>query len=145
MLHVREVMSKSPEFLPPNATLKEAALKMQELDCGFIPVGENDKLIGAVTDRDIVLRTLGQGKDPNKATLRDVMSEHIEFCFEEDDIAKAIKHMKDKQIHRLVVLNKDKRMTGILALGDIARKSHNDELCGKTVEGILADDERIHS
>lgn len=141
-MRVREVMSKKPEFLPPTASLKEAALKMLELDCGFIPIGENDKLIGAVTDRDIVLRTLAKGKDPNKTTLKDVMSERIEFCFEEDDLNKAIKHMKDKQIHRLVVLNKDKRMTGILALGDLVRESHNDELCAKAVEGILEDKEK---
>lgn len=73
------------------------------------------------------------------------MSEHIEFCFEEDSLDKAVKHMQDKQIHRLVVLNKNKRMTGVLALGGIARKSHDDELCGETVEGILADKKRAAS
>lgn len=143
-MHVKEAMSKKPEFLPPTASLKEAALKMQKLDCGFIPIGENDKLIGAITDRDIVIRTLAKGKDPNKATLRDVMSKHIEYCFEEDDIDKAVQHMEDKQIHRLVVLNKNKRMTGILSLGDIARRSHDDELCAEAVEGILEDEERAH-
>lgn len=144
IMHVKEAMSKKPEFLPPTASLKEAALKMQKLDCGFIPIGENDKLIGAITDRDIVIRTLAKGKDPNKATLRDVMSKHIEYCFEEDDIDKAVQHMEDKQIHRLVVLNKNKRMTGILSLGDIARRSHDDELCAEAVEGILEDEERTH-
>lgn len=143
-MRVVEVMSKKPEFLPPTASLKEAAVKMQELDCGFIPIGENDKLIGAVTDRDMVIRTLAKGKDPNKATLRDIMSEHIEFCFEDDDLSKAVNHMKDKHIHRLVVLNKNKRMTGILSLGDIARQSHDDNLCAEAIEGILEDEERIH-
>lgn len=138
-MRVSEAMSKKPIFLPPTASLKDAAVKMKELDCGFIPIGKNDKLIGAVTDRDIVLRTLAQGKDPNKATLKDVMSEHIEYCFEDENLDKAIEHMKNKQIHRLVVLNKNKRMTGILALGDIARKSHDDVQTGDAVEGILKD------
>jgi CBS domain-containing protein len=143
-MRVREVMSKKPEFLQPTATLKEAAAKMQELDCGFIPIGENDKLIGAVTDRDIVIRTLAEGKDPNKTTLRDVMSERIEFCFEDDDLNKAVKRMENSKVHRLVVLNKDKRMTGILALGDIARLSRDNALCAEALKGILRDEERKH-
>lgn len=143
-MHVREAMSKKPVFLPPTTSIKVAAAKMKELDCGFIPVGENDKLIGAVTDRDIVLRTLAEGKDPSKATLKDVMSEKVEFCFENEDLNKTIEHMKSKQIHRLVVLNEDKRMTGILTLGDIARKSHDTEKCGEAVEGILEDTEKKH-
>ena len=143
-MNVSEVMSTKPVFLPPNASLKDAATKMKELDCGFIPVGENDKLIGAVTDRDIVLRTLAEGKDPTKATLKDVMSDHIEYCFEDEDLDKTIDQMKSKQIHRLVVLNKDKRMTGILALGDIARKTNDATQCGEAVEGILEDEKRAH-
>jgi CBS domain-containing protein len=144
VMQVREAMSKKPEFLPPTASLKEAALKMRELDCGFMPIGENDKLIGTVTDRDIVIRTLAKGRDPNNATLRDIMSEHIEYCFEEDDLNKAVQHMEDKQIHRLVVLNKNKRMTGILSLGDIARQSNNGALCAEAVERILENKERTH-
>lgn len=143
-MRVNEAMSKKPVFLPPTTTLKDAAAKMKELDCGFIPVGENDKLIGAVTDRDIVLRSLAEGKDPNKSTLKDVMSEHIEYCFEDEDLDKTIEHMKTKQIHRLVVLNKDKRMTGIISLGDIARNSNDVKQCGEAVEGILEDEKRTH-
>lgn len=138
-MRVQQCMSKKPEVLPPTASLKEAARKMKELDCGFIPIGENDKLIGAVTDRDIVLRTFAEGKNPNDATLRDVMSKHIEYCFEDDDINEAVKHMEEKQIHRLAVLNRDKRLTGILSLGDVSRKCHDQELSGEAVEGILAD------
>lgn len=141
---VKEAMSKKPEFLPPSATLKDAAVKMQELDCGFIPVGENDKLIGAVTDRDIVIRGLAKTKDLEKLTLKDVLSKNIEYCFESDDLDKAVQHMEDKQIHRLVVLNDNKRMTGILALGDLTRCSHDCNLNGKAVEGILEDNNRAH-
>lgn len=143
-MQVKEVMSKKPTFLPPTSNLKEAAEKMQQLDCGFIPVGENDKLIGTVTDRDIILRATAKGKDPSKTPLRDVMSKHVEWCFENDDLDKATKHMEEKQIHRLIVLNDKKRMTGILSLGDIARKSHDDELCAEAVERILEDKKRIH-
>lgn len=143
-MRVEEAMSKKPEFLPPTASIKEAAIKMKELNCGFIPVGENDKLIGAVTDRDIILRTFAEGKDPNNATLQEIMTSHIEYCFEDDGIEEAVKHMENKQIHRLVVLNREKRMIGILSLGDISRKCHDQELSGEAVEGILADKKRAH-
>ncbi|AIT63452.1 CBS domain protein [Coxiella burnetii str. Namibia] len=138
-MQVKEVMSKKPAYLPPTSSVKEAAKKMKQLDCGFIPVGENDKLIGTVTDRDIVLHAAAQGKDPGNTALRDVMSEGVEYCYENDDLDEATKRMERKQIHRLIVLNDKKRMTGILSLGDIARRSQDDDLCAQAVEGIFED------
>lgn len=135
-MRVKEAMSTKPTFLPPTSTVKEAAAKMQQLDCGFIPIGENDRLIGAVTDRDIVIRALAKGKEIGNIKLRDVMSDHILFVFEDDDLSKASDKMTQEQVHRLVVLDKNKRMTGIITSGDIARKSHDDMLCAKVVEGI---------
>lgn len=144
VMQVKQAMSKKPEFLPPTATIKEAAMKMQKLDCGFIPVGKDDKLIGTLTDRDIVLRAIAKGKNPESLTIQDVMSKHVEYCFETDDLKKAVNHMQDKQIHRLIVLNSNKRMTGILSLGDIARQSKDDALCAEAVEGILEDTHKTH-
>ncbi|RDI40965.1 CBS domain-containing protein [Aquicella lusitana] len=135
-MKAKDVMSKKPEFLPPTATLKEAARQMNTHDYGFIPVGENDRLIGAVTDRDIVIRAVAEGKDPAKTTLRDVMSKGIHFCFESDDIEKVAQQMEQLQIRRLVVLNKDKRLTGIISLGDIATKCHNPSLSAELTDAV---------
>lgn len=132
----KDIMSQKPEFLPPTATLKQAAAQMQKYDFGFIPVGENDRLIGAVTDRDITIRAVAQGKDPSKTTLKEVMTKNINYCFETDDLTKVAKKMEDLQVRRLVVLNKNKRMTGILSLGDIATKCKNEKLCSEITEAV---------
>jgi CBS domain-containing protein len=132
----KDVMSKKPEFLPPTATLKKAADQMYAHDYGFIPVGENDRLIGAVTDRDITVRAIAAGKDPNTTTLKDVMSKGIHVCQETDDIEKVAQKMEDLQIRRLVVLNKDKRMIGIISLGDIATKAKNPKLCSELTSAV---------
>lgn len=131
-----DVMSKKPEFLPPTTTLKEAADKMRTHDHGFILIGENDRLIGTLTDRDITIRAVAEGKDPNKTQLRDVMSKGIHYCFEEDDLNKVIKKMEAEQIRRIAVLNKDKRLTGVISLGDIATKCKDRELCGELTDAV---------
>lgn len=135
----KDVMSRKPEFLPPDATLQVAANQMRTHDYGFIPVGKNDRLIGTVTDRDIIIRAISEGKDPNKTTLGDIMSEDMFFCFETDDLNKVVQQMESLQVRRLVVLNENKRLTGIISLGDIARKSHDEKLCGELTEAISQD------
>lgn len=132
----KDVMSKKPEFLPPTASLKQAADLMRTHDYGFIPIGENDRLIGAVTDRDITIRATSEGRDPNKTTVRDVMSKGIHYCLESDDIEKVAQQMEKLQIRRLVVLNENKRMTGIISLGDIATKCKNPELCSELTDAV---------
>lgn len=132
----KDVMSKKPEFLPPTATLKQAANQMRTHDYGFIPVGENDRLIGAITDRDLAVRGIAEGKDPNKTTVREIMSKGIQFCFEEDNVEKVVQKMEKLQIRRLVVLSKEKKMTGIISLGDIATKSKNPKLCSELADAV---------
>lgn len=132
----KEVMSKKPEFLPPSATLKQAADLMRTHDYGFLPVGENDRLIGIVTDRDITIRAVAEGKDPNKTTLRDIMSRDVFYCNETDTLETIATQMEKLQVRRLIVLNQNKRMTGIISLGDIATKSHNEKLCGEVAEAV---------
>ncbi len=132
----RDLMSKKPEFLPPTATLKQAADQMKTHDYGFIPIGENDRLIGVVTDRDIAIKAVAEGWDPNKKTLKDIMHKGIFFCLENDKLEKVIQQMEKLQVRRLVVLNKDKRMTGIISLGDIATKSKNAKLCFELAEAV---------
>lgn len=133
---VKEVMSKKPEYIDPNTTLKAAAAEMQKYDFGFIPIGENDRLVGVVTDRDIAIRAVAGGKNPNTTHVRDVMSKNVIYCFEDDDIDKAANTMSSKQLHRLVVLNSKKRLAGVISLGDIATHCKSDTLCGHIVECI---------
>lgn len=132
----KDIMSKKPEFLPPTATIKQAANQMRTHDYGFIPVGENDRLIGAVTDRDITIRAASEGKDCNKTTLKEIMTKGIHYCLETDTIEDAAKKMEKLQVRRLVVLNKDKRMTGIISLGDIATKCKNPKLCSEVTDAV---------
>lgn len=132
----KEIMSAKPEFLPPTATLQQAAVKMKSHDYGFIPVGENDRLIGTITDRDLAIKAVAAGLDPSKKTIKEVMHKGVFFCLEEDDVKKVIAQMEKLQVRRLVVLNQDKRMTGIISLGDIATKCNDDELCGKLTEAV---------
>jgi CBS domain-containing protein len=118
---LKDIMTPNPECTPPEAPLHEAARKMRDLDVGALPVcGDNDKLAGMITDRDITVRAVAEGMDPRTAKVRDAMTEDIVFGFEDQDIDDAVRVMEQKQIRRLVVLNREKRLVGIVSLGDLA-------------------------
>ena len=120
-MKVKEVMHKGVEWVGPDTPLTEIAKLMRQHDIGSIPIGENDKLIGMVTDRDIVCKGLAQdGFDLARATAREVMTEGIHCCREDDDLAHAVRHMEELQVRRLPVINKSKRMVGMLSLGDVS-------------------------
>jgi CBS domain-containing protein len=128
-MKVKEVMHKGVDWVGPDTPITELAKLMRQHDVGAIPIGENDKLIGMVTDRDIVCKGLARdGFDPRRATARDVMTEGIHCCREDDDLAKAVRHMETLKIRRLPVINKNKRMVGILSLGDISSTASTDLL-----------------
>lgn len=138
-MQVREVMSSEPQYTNPEAPLSEIAQQMREQDFGFIPVGLNDRLIGTITDRDIITRGLSQGNDLSQLHARDVMTEKVLYCYENDDVDSAAHSMAEQQVHRLIVLNKDKRMTGIISLGDLAKKWHHEKECGECLKEISED------
>lgn len=138
-MHIKQVMSSKPDFLAPSTTLKQAANEMLKRDIGFIPIGENDRLIGVITDRDIAIRAIAKGIDPNKTTLKDVMTKKVLYCFEDEDIKDASKKMAEQHIRRLIVLNRDKRMTGIVSLGDIAAKTKDETLTGHILHEVCED------
>ena len=124
-MKVKEAMHKGVDWVSPDTPVSELAKLMREHDIGAIPIGENDRLIGMVTDRDIVCKGLAQdGFDAGRATARDVMTEGIHCCRDDDDLAKAVRHMEELKVRRLPVINKSKRMVGILSLGDINRSAH---------------------
>ncbi len=131
-MKVKDVMRKGVTWTDPDVPVTELAKKMRDQDIGSIPVGENDRLVGMVTDRDIVCRGLADGKDIKLLTARDVMSKPIVYCMAEEDIEDAVRIMEKNAIRRLPVINEEKRMVGMLALGDIAGCAGRD-LSGETV------------
>lgn len=106
---------------------------MAEIDAGAMPVGENDRLIGMITDRDIAIRAIGAGKGPD-TPVRDVMSTEVKYCFEDEDLDHVAKNMADIRVRRLPVVNRDKRLVGIVSLGDLAVKEK--KAATKAVSGV---------
>jgi CBS domain-containing protein len=134
-MRIKEIMSNKVTWIAPDTSLRDAAKKMRDLDVGCLPVGKDDRLIGMITDRDIACRAVAAGRDPTKTTAEKVMSKGVTYCFDDQDIKDAAQLMEKKQIHRLPVLNRDKRMVGILSLGDLALHAPN-QLTGEVVEQV---------
>src|SRR2546429_9816700 len=135
-MKVKDAMHKGSDWVSPDTPITEIAKLMQAHDIGSIPIGEDDHLIGMVTDRDIVCKGLARSDfNSAKTTARDVMTEGIHCCREDDDLAKAIHHMEKLQVRRLPVINKSKRMVGIVSLGDVSHSASSDLLseCVKSV------------
>ena len=129
-------MHKGVDWVSPETPVTELARLMSEHDIGAIPIGENDRLIGMVTDRDIVCKGLAQKNfDANRTTAREVMTPGIHCCRDDDDLAKAVRHMEQLQVRRLPVINKSRRMVGMLSLGDVGQSASGDLLseCVKSV------------
>jgi CBS domain-containing protein len=138
-MRIREVMTTDVELTNPDASLKEAAMAMRDGDFGALPVGENDRLVGMLTDRDMTVRAVAEGTDPNSTTVRDAMSQGIDYCFDDDPVEDAAKLMSSKQIRRLPVLNHDKRLVGIVALRDLAVESSSIRPAAETLSDVSKD------
>lgn len=123
-MKVHEIMTGHPRFVCPDNTLVEAAGLMRELDVGVLPVSDRGQLAGIVTDRDMVVRGMADGGDPNQTRVRDVMSGGIEFVYADQEVEEAAHLMESRQIRRLPVLDRDQRLVGIVSLGDIATSSN---------------------
>ena len=120
-MKVKEIMTKEVEIVQPSDSLKEAAQKMRVRDVGFLPVCDGDRLVGVVTDRDIALRATAEGMDPNTSIGRDLLTNPIIYCFDDQDVKEAAELMEKHQIRRLAVLSRDdKLLVGVVSLGDIA-------------------------
>ena len=122
-MKVQDAMHKGAVWVEATTTIPEIAKQMRDLDIGAIPIGENDRLVGMITDRDIALRAVAEGKDATKLTARDVMSKGIVYCRDTEDVEDAVRIMEQKQIRRLPVLDDKKRMVGMLSLGDVAHSA----------------------
>ena len=133
---LREMMTDTIEDIAADATLMQAAEKMKRLDIGAIPVRENDRLVGMITDRDIAVRGVAEGHDPRRTPVSEAMSRDICFCYEDDSVESAAKLMEEKQIRRLAVFDRSQRPIGMVSLGDLAVRNHDDRLSGKVLERV---------
>jgi CBS domain-containing protein len=135
-MQVNQVMSRQVRLASPTDTLQHAARMMAELDAGALPVGDNDRLVGMVTDRDIAIRGDAEGCDPTKTTVRQVMSgDTVKYCFEDDDVEKVAQNMAELKVRRLPVVNREKRLVGIVSLGDLSRHAHPNA-SGEALRGV---------
>jgi CBS domain-containing protein len=136
-MKVKDAMHKGAEWVEATTPVASIAKKMRDLDVGAIPIGENDRLIGMVTDRDITVRAVAEGKEASKLTARDVMTKGIVFCRDSEDVEDAVRIMEQKKIRRLPVLDEGKRLVGMLSLGDVSHCTSN-EIAGETLSAVSA-------
>ena len=131
-MRVSECMTREVELAGPNDTIAEAAKRMARLDAGVLPVRDNDRLVGMITDRDIAVRGVAQGRGPD-ARVGDVMNAEVKYCYDDEEVGEVLKKMGELQLRRMPVLNHDKRLVGIISLGDLAASSETkqagDALC----------------
>ena len=118
-MRVSEAMTRDVRLATPDETIQDAAKMMAEIDAGILPVRDGDRLVGMITDRDIAIRAVAVGKGP-ETPIREVMSPEVRYCYEDEDLDRVTHNMADIQVRRLPVLNRDKRLVGIISLGDVA-------------------------
>jgi CBS domain-containing protein len=135
-MQVSEIMTRDVEVIAPDTTLQQAAQRMADLDVGALPVCDGERLLGMVTDRDIVVRAVAAGRDPRQLRAREAMSEELRYAFEDQDVEEAARLMDEHQIRRLPILNRNKRLVGIVSLGDLAVRTGDDSLSGEALEGV---------
>ncbi len=134
-MKIREIMSPNVRCTSPDSTLVEAASLMKQLDTGVVPVCEDDQLAGILTDRDLAIRSTASGYNPNRTTVREVMSRGVVYVFEDQTVEQAERLMEKMQIRRLPVLNEERRLVGIVSLGDLATHARA-ALGGQALRGI---------
>ena len=134
-MQLSNIMSHDVEVISPDSTIQDAADKMKSLDVGSLPVCDGTRLLGMLTDRDIAVRAVAAGCPPS-TSVRDAMTPYVTCCFDDEDVQRAAKVMQEKQIRRLPVLNHDKRLVGIVSLGDIATQTGDKTLSGKSLEEV---------
>jgi CBS domain-containing protein len=135
-MKVQEIMTHDVEYIDPETPIGRAAQMMRDLDIGFLPVCENDRLVGTVTDRDITIQSVAQGRDPREAPVREIMNPQIFYRYEDDDVGEIARYMQEEEVRRMLILNRDKRLVGVVSIGDIARASGEKHLAGETLGHI---------
>jgi CBS domain-containing protein len=133
-MKIRDIMTRDVRIVDPDRTLREAAKQMEELDVGLLPVAENDRLVGMISDRDIVVRSVGAGKSCD-CKVRDIMTRDVKYCYDDHEVEDVAENMAHQQLRRLPVLDRQKRLVGIVSLADLAL-DRDAALCGSALRGI---------
>ncbi len=135
-MKIRDIITKDPETTSPDENICVAARKMREADIGMLPVSCGGQLIGCLTDRDLAVRAVASGCDPLSTKVREIMTPEFFYCFDDDSLEDATKTMEEKQVRRVPVLNGSKRMVGIVSLGDLAIRTHDEHLVEEVLEHV---------
>jgi len=133
-MKVSDLMTRDVQLIEPTQTIRDAAKLMADMDAGIMPIREGDRLVGMITDRDIAVRAVAEGKGPD-TPIREVMTEDVKYCYEDDDTEDVARNMADIQVRRLPVLTREKRLVGIISLGDMAMSDGSSRV-GEAVAGI---------
>ena len=133
-MRVSEAMTRDVRIASPRQSIREVATIMGQIDAGVMPVGDNDRLVGMITDRDIAVRAVAAGKGP-ETPVQEVMSQEVKYCYDDEELEHVAKNMAEIRVRRLPVVNRDKRLVGILSLGDVA-VSEGEQTAAKAIEGV---------
>lgn len=134
-MRVSEAMTRDVRLARPDQSIMEAARMMAEIDAGALPVATEERLVGMITDRDITVRAVAQGRQPDSTRVSDVMTPEVKYCFEDDDLDEVARNMADIKVRRLPVVSREKRLVGIIALGDVASAGDEDN-AAEALEGV---------
>lgn len=139
-MQIKDIMSKNVEIVSPETLLNEVAKKMQQSDCGSVLVGDDDRLVGVITDRDLALRCVAESHDPAATNAEQVMTKQILYCHDTDLLEEVALDMTKNKVRRLPVLDQHKRLVGIVSLGDLAVHSSDEHhrICGKALGTICS-------
>lgn len=136
MKRIKEIMSRNVKTCSPTTTLKDVARDMEQLDIGMMPVSENERIIGTITDRDIVVRCVAKGGDTNNLTARHAMTEGVEYAYENDGVDEAARLMSERQVQRLLILSDAKEMVGVVSFKDLSQHVQSPQTVAGAVEGV---------
>lgn len=135
-MKIRDIMTREPEVIRPDASIQEAAQIMKQLNVGSLPVCNGRKVLGMITDRDITTRATAERRDSNSTPVKEIMSAEVYYCFDDQDVREAAEVMSQYQIRRLPIVDRDKNLVGIVSLGDLSVDAGSDKLSGDTLEDI---------
>jgi CBS domain-containing protein len=134
-MQVSDVMTRTVEMVGPGDSIQQAAKAMARIDVGALPVAEADRLVGMITDRDIAVRAVAEGRDPARTVVKDIMSAEVRYCYDDDAVTDVADNMAEQQLRRLPVITREKRLVGIISLADIARE-REPNAAGQALQGI---------
>lgn len=136
-MQAKELMTTGVECIPPDTLVRDAALKMKSLDVGFLPVCASDVLIGTLTDRDIVVRGVAEGKDTRVVKARDLMTANVYWCYEDQTADEVAEYMAEREVRRVLVLDRTKKLVGVISIGDLAKRGEDEQKTHETIKEIV--------